>query len=171
MISVSNISLQRMLTIFKTPSEPNTSSQSTWKRQYTLGLNSHGIMCTELSHCLCPVMYTKHYTYFSTSWEEARSTVHIPVPPSSMERRYNMRTRWTHQSISWIKKLTSFNRCAALFCIMPLPSITLLSLHSTIFTQSNPNPQKTLQNRWISSWTTSPQIHKRKYNTQQVGCN
>ena len=39
MISVSNIALQRMQTIFKTPSEPNTSSQSIWKRQYTLGLN------------------------------------------------------------------------------------------------------------------------------------
>ena len=32
MISVSNIALQRMQTIFKTPSEPNTSSQSIWKQ-------------------------------------------------------------------------------------------------------------------------------------------
>ena len=136
---------------FKTPSEPNTSSKSTWTRQYTLVLNSRGIMCTELSHCPCPVMYTKHYTDFSTSWEEEKSTLHIPLPPSSMDRRSNMQTRWTHQSISRIKKLTSFNRCAALFCIIPLPSITLFSLHSAIFPHSNPKPQQKLQNRWLNS--------------------
>ena len=98
-------------------------------------------MCTELSHCPCPVMYTKHYTDSSTSREEAKSTLLIHVPPSSMDRRSNMQTRWTQHSISRIKKITSFNRCAALFCIMPLPSITLFSLHSEIFPQSNPNPQ------------------------------
>ena len=118
-------------------------------------------MCTELPHYLCQVMYTKHYIYFSTSWEEASSTLHIPVTPYSMDRRSNMHTRWTQQSISRIDKLTSCNRCAALFCIMPLPSITLLSLPSAKFPQINPKPQQKLQNSWLNSRTTFPQIHKR----------
>ena len=37
------------------------------------------------------------------------------------------------------------------FFIMPLPSITIFSLPSEIFPQSNPKPQQTLQNRWLSS--------------------
>ena len=171
MIYVANIALQRMLTIFSTLSEPNTSSQSTWKQQYTLGLNSRWTMCTKLSHCLFQVMYTKHYNDFSTSWDEAKINLHIPVFPSSMDRRSDMRTLWTQHIISRIKKLSSCNRCAAIFCIIPLPSITLFSLHSAIFPQSNPKPQQTLQSRLLSSWTTSPQIHKHKYNTEQVGCN
>ena len=112
-----------------------------------------------------------HCTDSSTSWEEARSTLHIPVPKSSMDRRSNIRTLWTQQSISQIKKSISCNSCAALFCIMPLPLIALFSLPSATFPQSNPKTQQTLQNRWLSSWTTSPQIHKRKSNTEQVGRN
>ena len=88
-----------------------------------------------------------------------------------MESISHMRTRWTQQGITQIKKLTSFNRCADIFCIMPLPLITLFSLHSEIFPQRNPKPQQTLQNRWLNSWTALHQIHKRKSNTEQVGCN
>ena len=112
-------------------------------------------MCTKLSHYPFPVIYPKHYTDSSTSLEQAKSTLHMLVPPSSMDRRSNFQTRWTQQRISRIKKPTLFNRCASLFCIMPLPSITLFSLHSAIFPQINPKPQQTLQNRWLSSFLFS----------------
>ena len=128
-------------------------------------------MWTEPSHCRCQVMCARHCTYSRTSWEEARSTHPIPVPQSSMDRRCNMRTLWTQQSIYQINKLTLFNMCEALSYIMPLPSITLFSLPSETFPQSNKKPQQTLQKRWLSSWTISHQIHKRKSNTEQVGCN
>ena len=103
----------------------NTSSKSTCQWLYTSGLSSVGTMCKELSHCWCQVMCARHCTDSSTSWEDARSNLHIPVPQSSMYRRSNILTLWTQHSISPIKKSTSCNRCAARFCIMPLPSITL----------------------------------------------
>ena len=143
-IFVSNISLQRVLNIFKTLSEPNTSSQSTWKQQYTLELKLSGTICTELSYCLWQVMCTRHCFDSSINWEEVRNNQPIPVPQSSMDRRSNIRTLWKQQSISQIKKLTSCNRCVSLFCIIPLPSITLFSLISATFTQRNSKSQQTL---------------------------
>ena len=120
-VSMFNISQQRMPTIFKIPSDTNTSPQSTWQRQYTSGLSFSGTMCTEPSYCQCQVMCARHCIDYRTSWEEARITHPIPVPQSSMDRRSNMRTLWIQHSISQIKKLTSFNRCAAISYIMTSP--------------------------------------------------
>ena len=49
-ISVFDIAQQRIPTILKFPSEPNTSSHSTCQQQYTVGLSSSGTMCTEPLH-------------------------------------------------------------------------------------------------------------------------
>ena len=88
-----------------------------------------------------------------------------------MDRRSNMQTLWIQQTIFQIKKLTSFNRCASLSCIMPFLSITLFSLPSVIFPHINTKPQQTLRNRWLSSWTILLLIHNPKSNTEKVGCN
>ena len=65
----------------------------------------------------------------------------LPVPQYSMDRRSNMQTLWMQQSISQIKKLTSFNKCAALSYIIPWLLITLLSPTSSKFPQINLGPR------------------------------
>ena len=156
---------------FKNPSEPNTSSQSTWQRQSTSGLRYNGTVCTEPSHSQFQVMYARLCTYSSTLWDVSRSTHPIHVTQSNMDRRSNMHTLWMHQSISQINKLTSFNKCVVLSYIIPSLLITLFSLSSATFPHSNLRPQRKQKNRWPISWTTSLIIHTRKYSTGQVGYN
>ena len=104
--------------------------------------------------------------------ESVQSSTHpIPVPSSSMDRRSNTQTLWMQHSIYQIKKITSFNKCAALSYIMPSLSITLFSLPSATFPQSNIRLGQKLQNRSLRSWTASLLIHMRKSNTVQVRCN
>ena len=153
------------------PSEPKTPSHSTCQQQYTSGLSSSGTIFTEPSHSQYQVMCARLCTDYSKSWEEARSTHPIPVPQSSMDRNSNMQTLWIQHSISQINKLTSFNKCAALSYIIPSLSITLFSLPSATFPQSNLKPRQTLQNRWLFSWSILFITHTRKSNTGQVGCN
>ena len=156
---------------FKNPSEPNTSSQSTWQRQSTSGLRYSGTMCIEPSHCQWQVMCARLCTDSSTLWDVSRSTHPIPVTQSKMDRRSNMHTLWMHQSISQINKLTSFNKCVVLSYIISSLSITLFSLPSATFPHSNLRPQRKQQNRWPISWTTSLIIHTREFSTGQVGYN
>ena len=128
-------------------------------------------MFTELSHCQCQVMCANLCTDSNTFWGVARSTHPIPVPQSNIDRNSNMQTIWMHQSISHKNKLTSFNKCVALYYIIPSISITILSLPSAKFPQSNLRSRRTQKNRLPRSWTISLLTHTRKFITWQVGYN